>query len=97
MRFVLAFGPAVYLSKLFIWDKMLGLGRTDDLSNNLWYVAMTVVGFYFLQWTVSRTARVVSRWFPPTSSRALIAAGGSVTSVIVLWMNQARVQVDALN
>src|SRR5271166_1339446 len=43
----------VYINKLVVWDKiiMAGTGRTDDLSNNLWYVAMTVIGFYFLHWT----------------------------------------------
>jgi hypothetical protein len=33
---------------------LAGHGTTDDLSSNLWYVAMTVIGFYFLHWTVGQ-------------------------------------------
>jgi uncharacterized membrane protein len=46
----------IYLWKLVLWDKIItaGTGSTDDLSNNLWYVAMVIVGFYFLHWTVGR-------------------------------------------
>jgi hypothetical protein len=48
----------IYIWKLVVWDKIVlaGHGTTDDLSNNLWYIAMTVVGFYFLHWTVGRLA-----------------------------------------
>jgi hypothetical protein len=52
-------GPfVIYIWKLVVWDKIIlaGKGTTDDLSNNLWYIAMTVVGFYFLHWTVGRFA-----------------------------------------
>jgi len=54
VRACFAFPFVIYINKLVVWDKiiMAGTGRTDDLSNNLWYVAMTVIGFYFLHWTV---------------------------------------------
>jgi hypothetical protein len=51
MRLFIAFGPALYLNKIFIWDKVLGPitgGRTDALDENLWKVIAAVIGFYFL-------------------------------------------------
>lgn len=51
MRSLIAVGPAVYLTKIFIYDKVLQqwtLGNTDPLDPNLWNVIMVVLGFYFL-------------------------------------------------
>lgn len=51
MRSLIAIGPAVYLTKIFIWDKVLQqwtLANTDPLDPNLWNVVMVVLGFYFL-------------------------------------------------
>lgn len=62
MRFIVAVGPASYLLKIFLWDKVVGavvgctvLGaagcssfNTDALDANLWNVVMVVLGFYFL-------------------------------------------------
>lgn len=51
MRLFIAAGPALYLNKIFIWDKVLGpitQGRTDPLDENLWKVIAAVIGFYFL-------------------------------------------------
>ncbi len=66
MRALIALGPALYLTKIFLYDKVIGsfLGcsqrgvecptfNTDALDANLWWVAISVVGFYFLtswQW-----------------------------------------------
>jgi hypothetical protein len=36
---------------------VLALGTTDDLSENLWYVTMMVLGFYYIHWTVGRLKR----------------------------------------
>lgn len=44
----IALGPAVFLNKIFIYDKVLKLGSTDALDPNLWNVVMVVLGFYFL-------------------------------------------------
>jgi len=49
IRILFAFPCAVYINKLIIYDKVLGWGNTDDLSSNLWWLLMTVVGFYFVQ------------------------------------------------
>jgi hypothetical protein len=57
VRAALAFPVIVFLWKVIIWDKVFALGRTDDLSENLWYVTMMVLGFYFVHWTVGRLKR----------------------------------------
>ena len=54
IRALLAVPVVVFLWKVIIWDKVLSLGTTDDLSENLWYVTMMVLGFYYLHWTVGR-------------------------------------------
>ena len=56
-RTALAFGPVFILNKIFVWDKALGLGSTDRLDANLWYVIMTCVGFYFVSEIASRFKR----------------------------------------
>jgi len=62
VRSVIALGPATILTKLFIWDKVIGslvgcsqaprgtcgIFTTDPLDVNQWQIVMIVVGFYFL-------------------------------------------------
>jgi hypothetical protein len=57
IRALLAVPVVVFLWKVIIWDKVLKLGATDDLSENLWYVTMMVLGFYYVHWTVGRLKR----------------------------------------
>jgi hypothetical protein len=57
MRFALAVGPAFFLLKVFIWDKVLKLGTTDALDANLWQVVIAVIGFYFLYDIAARWKR----------------------------------------
>jgi hypothetical protein len=57
IRALLAAPVVVFLWKVIIWDKVLALGTTDDLSENLWYVTMMVLGFYYVHWTVGRLKR----------------------------------------
>jgi hypothetical protein len=57
IRALLAVPVIVFLWKVIIWDKVLALGTTDDLSENLWYVTMMVLGFYYVHWTVGRLKR----------------------------------------
>lgn len=57
MRTAIAFGPTIYLLKIFIWDKVLKLGTTDNLSDDLWKVVVAVVGFYFLYDIAARFKR----------------------------------------
>ena len=61
LRAYIAIGPATYLFKIYLIDKVLGLGATDDLSPELWQIAWVVIGFYFLHETVTGTARIVKR------------------------------------
>jgi len=39
---------AIYVWKVVVWDKVLGLGVTDPLDDRMWWIATTVVGAYFL-------------------------------------------------
>lgn len=57
IRSLIALGPASYLLKIFLWDKVLATwtnGSTDPIDANLWTVVMVVLGFYF----VTTTARM---------------------------------------
>jgi hypothetical protein len=65
-RAFIAFGPALYLFKIFVLDKVvcppLGLAcRTDPLTPELWTVVTAVIGFYFLAEGAAMTARIVKR------------------------------------
>ncbi len=55
VRALYALPPGIYLAKLFLFDKVLGLGTTDGLSPLLEGVLWTVVGFYFV-------ADIAERW-----------------------------------
>lgn len=54
IRFGFAFPFVVYVNKCVIWDKVMGAGITDPLSQSLEYVMLVSLGFYFLHWTVDR-------------------------------------------
>lgn len=47
----------LYNAKLIIWDKMFGMGITDPLSQPLYDLQTTIIGFFF----VSTTVRAVLR------------------------------------
>lgn len=38
----------IYLWKLVVWDKVLGMGATDNLSPELWHLMWIVIGAYFV-------------------------------------------------
>lgn len=48
MRALWGLPPAIYFAKLWLWDKVLGWGTTDGISDNMMWVAMAAVSFYFL-------------------------------------------------
>lgn len=69
MRGLIALGPALYLLKVFLWDKVIGSfvgcsGKfvadncdtysTDPLDVNLWWVVMAVLAFYLAYDIASR-------------------------------------------
>ena len=47
----------LYNAKLIIWDKILNLGSTDALSDELYQVQLACIGFYFLHSIVARVVR----------------------------------------
>lgn len=55
IRPAFAFPLAFYYGKLFAWDKALGFGSSADLSERQFYIAITIIGFYFL-------ARPAEKW-----------------------------------
>jgi hypothetical protein len=61
IRSFIAIGPACYILKIFLWDKVLGAwtnGSTDPIDGNLWQVVMVILGFYFLSATSTTIARI---------------------------------------
>lgn len=38
----------IYNGKIILWDKVLGLGSTDNLSSEYWQLQMVIFGAYFL-------------------------------------------------
>lgn len=65
MRFAIAVGPAAFLTKIFLWDKVIGsftsdnIWKTDPLDSNLWGVITAVVGFYFLYSGAVGVAKII--------------------------------------
>lgn len=61
IRVMFAIGPAVYITKIFLWDKVMGSitgGNTDPLDPNLWAVMMTIIGFYFVSAAITSATRI---------------------------------------
>lgn len=57
VRVGLAFPFVVYINKLVLWDKVLGLGVTDSLSPELSQILMIVLGGYFIDTIAKRVFR----------------------------------------
>lgn len=53
IRILIAIPFVIYINKLILWDKILALGITDPLSDNLTNIMMIVIGGYFID-TVTR-------------------------------------------
>lgn len=45
---LIAYSVAIYVAKIVVWDTVLGLGVTPDPGQHVYWLMMTVVGFYFL-------------------------------------------------
>ncbi len=52
---------AIYLGKLLIWDKVMGLGVTDGLQGFAATSANLIVGFYFVKRTFTNVAQIIKR------------------------------------
>lgn len=44
----------IFVWKLVVWDKVLGWGATDNLSDDLWAILYIVLGGYFVDTIVRR-------------------------------------------
>ena len=51
----------IYFAKLLVWDKVLGLGRTDALAGFAAITANLVVSFYFAKRGFENVARIIKR------------------------------------
>lgn len=63
---IMGYAVAVYVIKVLVWDKVLGLGTTDGLckvGENCWTgsVANTIVAFYFGKRGFENIARIIKR------------------------------------
>lgn len=57
LRIGLAVPVVLYVNKLFIWDKLLGWGVTDNLSPELWQFFWIIVGGFFIDASIKRITR----------------------------------------
>ena len=57
VRIGYALPMVVYVNKLVIWDKVLGLGNTDNLSPDLWNVFFIILGGYFIDNVVRKVMK----------------------------------------
>lgn len=51
----------IYIWKLVVWDKVLSLGATDALGDNLTSVMMTIIACYFGGRTIEKVAQIFKR------------------------------------
>lgn len=54
VRPAFAFPFVVYINKLVLWDKVLGLGATDALGPDLTQVMLLIIAAYFVDTAVQR-------------------------------------------
>ena len=58
---IIGYCVAVYIAKLLIWDKVLGLGSTDPLGGWIETTANLVVASYFAKRGFENIARIIKR------------------------------------
>lgn len=58
---IMGYCVAVYIAKLLIWDKVLGLGSTDPLGGWIETTANLVVASYFAKRGFENIARIIKR------------------------------------
>ena len=59
IRPLIAWPIGIYIWKVVVWDKVLGLGTTDPLSGGMEWVMTAVVGAYFLARPIEKAVRSV--------------------------------------
>jgi len=60
-RPLFAFAFVIYVWKVVVWDKVLGLGATDALSPELSQWAMMILTAYFGGRTIEKVARIFKK------------------------------------
>ena len=60
-RPLFAFAFIIYVWKVVVWDKVLGLGATDALSGDVAQWAMVVLTAYFGGRSLEKVARILAR------------------------------------
>ncbi|MCV0384908.1 MAG: hypothetical protein K5821_00520 [Nitrobacter sp.] len=58
---LMGYAVAVYVGKLLIYDKVLGLGTTDPLGGWIETTANLIVGFYFAKRGFENVATIIGR------------------------------------
>lgn len=58
---IMGYAVAVYVGKILIWDKVLGLGSTDPLAGWIEITANLIVSFYFAKRGFENVARIIKR------------------------------------
>lgn len=58
---IMGYAVAVYVAKLLIWDKVLGLGTTDPLVGWIEITANLIVGSYFAKRGFENIARIIRK------------------------------------
>jgi hypothetical protein len=58
---LMGYAVAVYVAKLLIFDKVLGLGTTDPLGGWIETTANLIVAFYFGKRTFENVAKIIKR------------------------------------
>mgnify|MGYP001612041817 FL=1 len=58
---IMGYAVAIYVGKLLIWDKVLGLGATDPLVGWIEITANLIVASYFAKRGFENIARIIKR------------------------------------
>lgn len=58
---IMGYAVAIYVAKLLIWDKVLGLGTTDPLVGWIKITANLIVGSYFAKRGFENIARIIKK------------------------------------
>ncbi|MBN8978001.1 MAG: hypothetical protein J0I08_16135 [Rhizobiales bacterium] len=58
---LMGYAVAIYVGKLLIFDKVLGLGSTDPLSGWIETTANLIVAFYFGKRTFENVAKIIKK------------------------------------
>lgn len=59
-RTLMGWSAALYVAKIVVWDTVLGWGVTPNPGEQVTYIVMTIVAFYFVSQGVERLARSLS-------------------------------------